>query len=121
MAVPKYNEMFNVLLQALHNLGGSASITEQEDKVASLLKLSEADLTEIHRGNRTKFSYRLAWTRNYLKRFGLLDNSSRGIWTLTPEGYKKTSVDKNEVRRLVIALDRKGKKEGDCKRSDTNL
>lgn len=106
MAVPKYDEMFNPLLQALRNLGGSASITEQEDEVASLLKLSEADLSEIHRGNRTKFSYRLAWARNYLKRFGLLDNSSRGVWTLTSDGHKKISVDKNEVKRFVIALDR---------------
>lgn len=46
-------------------LGGSASISEQEDKVAELLKLSDADIAEIHRGNRTKFSYRLAWARNF--------------------------------------------------------
>ena len=48
MAVPKYDEMFNPLLQALRNLGGSASIPEQEDEVALLLKLSEAELAEIH-------------------------------------------------------------------------
>ena len=48
MAVPKYDEMFNSLLRALRNLGGSASIPEQEDEVASLLKLSEEDLAEIH-------------------------------------------------------------------------
>ena len=101
MAVPKYDEMFNPLLQALRNLGGSASIPEQEDEVASLLKLSEADLAEIHRGNRTKFSYRLAWARNYLKRFGLLDNSSRGVWALTATGHDKTAVDKNEVAQIL--------------------
>ena len=82
LAVPKYDEMFSSLLQALRNLGSSASIHEQGDEVASLLKLSEADLAEIHKGNRTKFSYRLAWARNYLKRFGLLDNSSRGVTVL---------------------------------------
>lgn len=113
MAVPKYDEMFNPLLQALRNLGGSASIPEQEDEVASLLKLSEADLAEIHRGNRTKFSYRLAWARNYLKRFGLLDNSSRGVWALTATGHDKTVVDKNEVKRFVVALDRKEQRETD--------
>lgn len=113
MAVPKYDEMFNPLLQALRNLGGSASIPEQEDEVASLLKLSEADLAEIHRGNRTKFSYRLAWARNYLKRFGLLDNSSRGVWALTATGHDKTAVDKNEVKRFVVALDRKEQRETD--------
>lgn len=113
MAVPKYDEMFNPLLQALRNLGGSASITEQEDEVASLLKLSEAELAEIHKGNRTKFSYRLAWARNYLKRFGLLNNSTRGVWALTAAGHDVATVDKNEVKRVVIALDRKEERETD--------
>lgn len=113
MAVPKYDEMFNPLLQALRNLGGSASIPEQEDEVASLLKLSEADLADIHKGNRTKFSYRLAWARNYLKRFGLLNNSTRGVWALTATGHDVKAVDKNEVKRIVIALDRKEERETD--------
>lgn len=65
MAVPTYDRLFQPLLEALHLLGGSASISEQEDKVAELLKLSDADIAEIHRGNRTKFSYRLAWARNF--------------------------------------------------------
>jgi restriction system protein len=80
MAVPTFDELFNPLLEAIRELGGSASISEQEDKVAEILKLSDADVSEIHRGNRTKLSYRLAWTRNYLKRAGLLENSARGVW-----------------------------------------
>lgn len=40
MAVPKYDELFNPLISALRNLGGSASIQEQEVEVASLLNLS---------------------------------------------------------------------------------
>lgn len=111
MTVPKYDELFNPLLEALRNLGGSASIPEQEDEVASILKLSEKDLAEIHRGNRTKFSYRLAWARNYLKRFGLLENSTRGVWSLTVDGHKTNTVDKNEVKRFVIALNRKAHQE----------
>ena len=111
MAVPKYDELFNPLLDSLRALGGSASIQEQEDEVASLLKLSEKDLAEIHRGNRTKFSYRLAWARNYLKRYGLIDNSSRGVWALTAEGHKANKVDRVEIKRFVVALDRKEQKE----------
>lgn len=41
MPVPKYDALINPLLEALRNLGGSAAIQEQEDEVASLLKLSE--------------------------------------------------------------------------------
>lgn len=107
MPIPKYDDLYNPLLQALHKLGGSASVSEQEDTVASLLNLSEKDIAEIHRGNVTKLSYRLAWARNYLKRYGLLENSARGVWALTPEGGKRKSVDKEEVNRVVKALSKK--------------
>jgi len=110
MPVPKYDALINPLLEALRNLGGSAAIQEQEDEVASLLKLSETDLAEIQSGSRTKFSYRLAWARNYLKRYGALENSARGIWALTAQGQKIKKVDKEEVKRFVAALDRKERK-----------
>jgi len=110
MAVPKYDDLFNPLLKAMHNLGGSASISEQEDEVASILGLTEKEISEIHRGNRTKFGYRLAWARYYLKRYRLIDNSVRGVWALTAKGRKTTSVDKKEVNKVVKFLDIKTKK-----------
>lgn len=104
MPVPKYDDLYNPLLQAMHKLGGSASISEQEDTVASLLNLSERDIAEIHRGNVTKLSYRLAWARNYLKRYGLLENSSRGVWALTGEGSKYKSVSKKGIVRAKMFM-----------------
>ncbi len=106
MAIPKYDDLFEPLLQAMQQLGGSASIAEQEDTVASLLKLTDKEINEIHRGNRTKLSYRLAWARNYLKRFGILDNSARGVWSLTLEGAKRKNLDKEEVKHVVQKLDK---------------
>jgi len=38
MPVPPYDRLFNPTLEALHNLGGSASIEELTDEVARLLK-----------------------------------------------------------------------------------
>ncbi|GAT32478.1 restriction system protein [Terrimicrobium sacchariphilum] len=101
MAVPKYYELFNPLLQALRELGGSASIPEQEEAVARLLSLSEDDVNEIHRGNRTKFGYKLGWARTYLKRYGLLENSDRGVWALTEDGTSVDRVVPEEVVRMV--------------------
>lgn len=105
MPIPTYDGLFNPLLQALRDLGGSASVSEQEDAVAAILKLTEEEEAEIHRGNRTKLSYRLAWSRNYLKRFGLLENSARGVWALTAKGSSAQSVDPVEVNRAVKALE----------------
>lgn len=102
----KYDDLFNPTLTALHNLGGSGSVEEIEEQVTNILKLTDDQLNDIHRGNTTKLTYRLAWARNYLKRFGLLENSSRGVWALTEQGFKTKTVDKNSVKRKVVAEDR---------------
>lgn len=107
MAIPTYDDLFNPVIQALHDLGGSGSVSEIDDKVAEILKLTEKEVNEIHRGNRTKLSYRLAWSRNYLKRYGLLENSSRGVWALTAAGNHINTVKKEEVNRFVKSADRK--------------
>jgi len=115
MAIPTYDNLFNPVIEALKKLGGSGSVSEIEEKVAVLLKLTDEEVNEIHRGNRSKLSYRLAWSRNYLKRYGILENSSRGVWALTPLGTKTGKVDKDEVNKAVKLLDQalvKGKKDG---------
>lgn len=105
MPIPSYDRLFNPLLQALRELGGSGSISELEGAVATILNLTEEEEAEIHGGNRTRLSYRLAWARTYLKRFGLLENSTRGVWALTAKGSSVESVDPAEVNRAVKALD----------------
>lgn len=107
MSVPTYDNLYNPLIKALKQLGGSGSVSEIEEKVAEILKLSEKDINEIHRKNTTKFSYRLAWTRNYLKRYGILENSSRAVWSLTSKGKNTENVKKEEVNKVVKSLDHK--------------
>lgn len=106
MAIPKYDELFNPLLTSLHELGGSATVTEMENKAAEILNLTDKEISEIHRGNRTVLAYRLAWARNYLKRFGLIENSAIGVWSLTSKGNEVQVVDKQEVKRYVKKVDR---------------
>lgn len=97
----KFDDLFNPTLQALHNLGGSGSVDEVEDEVAKILNLTEDEVNALYKGTTTSFSYRLGWTRNYLKGFGLLENSSRGVWALTGAGLKTKEVNKTEVKRFV--------------------
>lgn len=107
MSLPAFDDLYNPLIKALKELGGSGSISEIEEKVAEALNLSEEDISEIHRNSTTKFSYRLAWTRNYLKNYGILENSSRAVWSLTPFGIQVESVEKAEVNRKVRSLNKK--------------
>ena len=114
----KFNDLFNPTLQALHSLGGSASVSEIEDSVVELLRLTEEQIGDIHRGTTTKLSYRLRWARNYLKHYGLLENSERGVWALTPKGLKSDKVDPRAVSRKVRELNKKKRLAKQLKSSD---
>jgi len=108
----KYDDLFNPTIQAIKKLGGSASVSEMEEEVAQILNLSEDAINEIHRESTTKLTYRLAWSRNYLKRYGILENSSRGVWALTEKGQKTEEVDQEKVKKYVVKKDKaeRGKK-----------
>ena len=45
-----------------------------------------------------------------VKRFGILENSSRGVWSLTTVGRNTTTVDPAKVKKFVLALDRQAEK-----------
>jgi len=107
MAVPKYDELFDPTLEALRDLGGSGTNEEIEEAVVKILGLSDGDASQIHSGSVTELGYRLAWSRNYLKRYGLLENSARSVWSLTKKGQETQHVDPKEVNRIVKALDKK--------------
>ena len=77
-----------------------------ENEVSEIMNLSEEAINEIHRESRTKLQYRLAWSRNYLKKYGVLENSKRGIWALTDKGQKIKRVDQIEVKRFVAEWDK---------------
>ncbi len=74
-------------LQAVAELGGSASISEIVETVIKREGFSDAQQAVLHNdGPETEIGYRLAWARTYLKGMGLLTNSSRGVWALTDNG-----------------------------------
>lgn len=102
----KYDDLFNPTLTALKNLGGSGSVSEIEEQVIGILKLTEDAINEIHRESTTKLTYRLAWARNYLKRYELIENSSRGVWALTENGQKTDKVDQEKVKKAVVKKDK---------------
>lgn len=110
--MPKYHELMNPLLGALHELGGSGSVEEIAQKVAELSNFSEELLNTPHnpeKSSQTEIEYRLAWARTYLKKYGILDNSDRGIWLIVPEKRNVKSVNPQEVVKTVRADHKKQK------------
>lgn len=90
------------LFQAIKGLGGSGTINEIDRKTIDILKLSD-DLLEFKHGNtdKTEVEYRLAWTRTYMKKVGLLENSARGIWALTLKGNEIQNIDPTSIVEQV--------------------
>lgn len=106
--IPTYDQLMTPVLKALKELGGSATIEELNEKVYEFSGLSDELLQIAHSENdsRTEMEYRLAWTRTYLKKFGLLVNSERGVWALSNPDIKPGAISSDEIVRAVRENDR---------------
>lgn len=89
-------------IQALQLLDGSGTTEEIYDKVAQLLNLPD-EVLEIPHGStsQSEVEYRLAWSRTYLKKYGLLQNSERGVWSLTSTSINLDDLDAKEIVKTV--------------------
>jgi len=110
MPVPSFHTFFVPIVHALRASGGSATIEEMEEAVATATHLSEQERSQLHGdGPRTEFSYRLAWARTYLKKGGALENSERGVWRLTPAGSEMSDAQINEIKYQVQQQNREAR------------
>lgn len=100
--------MMLVVIEALKALGGSASIQELDERVVELEGISEEEQSlMMPNGQYRRLNYYLSWARTYLKRGNALENSSRGVWALTDEGEKITTiVQTREIQKQVNAEER---------------
>lgn len=81
----------------------SASITERVEQIIEDLQPPQGVIEQPPPGkvNQTELEYRLAWARTYLKKYGLITNSTRGVRAPTPEGVAAEEVDPRVVVRFV--------------------
>jgi restriction system protein len=87
--IPSVSQLYWPTIRALRDLGGSGTVREIVEKVIELEGFSEEQQAVPHtQGTRTRLEYRLAWARTHLKMAGLLENSERGVWSLTEEGRR---------------------------------
>ncbi|MFN9536997.1 MAG: winged helix-turn-helix domain-containing protein, partial [Pseudanabaena sp.] len=86
----------------LKNLGGSGSIEEITNEILRILNLSDEVLNVLH-GNtsQSELEYRSSWSRTYLKKYGLIENSARGVWSLTSTSINLDDIDPKEIVRVV--------------------
>ncbi|MCS7469119.1 restriction endonuclease [Stieleria sp. ICT_E10.1] len=116
MEIPPYDQLMLPLFKALKDLGGSASIAEIDEYVGEHSGLPTELLDLPHnaeKSNQTEFQYRLAWARTYLKKAGLIDNSSRGVWVIASEKRDVQTFDPAEIVRKVRELHKQERSERD--------
>ena len=87
MAIPKYNELYRLVLLSLQD-GGTHSMKEVRDFIISTLHLTEQDLAETLPSNpkSSVFSGRVGWAKTYLLKARMIDSPQRGHIVITPSG-----------------------------------
>ena len=89
------------ILDALRELGGSGKPREVCDLIAENRGLSDKKLEETLKSGQTRYYNQVHWARQYLVWESLLDGSTRGVWSLTPSGYK-TTLDAPAAHKLFL-------------------
>lgn len=115
--LPTFDQLLVPTLEALKELGGSGTIEEINEKVYEIAKITEEILQITHDDNglQSEVDYRLAWSRTYLKKFDLIDNSSRGVWALTDSDININQLDKDVIVKTVRDQHRESKPKTDNK------
>ena len=112
---PDYSLLIEPTWLALLRLGGSGTNNEIDAEIIKQLDLPDEVIDEPHKetGNETELAYRAKGARTYLKKYGLIENSARGVWTITPQYQKQgkqVKIDKNEIIRAVHQQDYQNRK-----------
>jgi restriction system protein len=104
---PAFVQWFGPLLDALRELGGSATAKEAVDAVARICNVSQAQRDEVTNSGMERFSNQVYWARQYLVWTGLIENGRRGIWALTAEGWQ-AHLDAGRALELFVQVRQRG-------------
>lgn len=125
--VPTRLDLMWPTLKIVEEAGGSAMIEEilaklEEQRFLDHLGVSSESFNILHgSGPQTEIAYQAAWARTFLKYINALENSQRGVWSITRIGRELQT--ENELRKLVRdELDerfKKNKKSKDLRDEET--
>lgn len=117
--VPKFHELMWPTIKAIKELGGSAGNSEIVDKIVEDEKIPESIQNIPHtKGPLSRVEYNLAWARSYLKKAGAINNSERGVWSLTELGSR---IKADDIKGLVSKVRQMSATEKKKKLPDSDL
>jgi restriction system protein len=101
---PKFVSYFWPVVEALKKLGGSARPAEVREEIAAKLGISDAAQEETLQSGFPRFDNQVAWARFYLVKAGIIDSSSRGVWTLTEKARALTRLSHEEALEMFKSV-----------------
>lgn len=96
-----FTKWFGPTLEALRKLGGSGRPREVTEQIAKDLNLPDTLLEETLKSGISRFANQVQWARQYMVCEGLIDDSVRGVWALTPLGAK-THLSEEQSKNISI-------------------
>jgi restriction system protein len=107
ITIPQYHELMWPVLTALKELGGSATVQEMYEQVVKDEGFSEDQQQVLTKDKRmSEIQYRLHWARTHLRAIGAIENSARGVWTITEHGKTLSPEVMHEQVKAWRAADR---------------
>ena len=102
--IPRYNKLIMPTFVALKELGGSGTNDEILNQVIKDLNIPDevADITHMGKVNQSELSYQLAWARTYLSKYGVIHNSARSVWSITPDFVGIEVLDEKEIVSAIV-------------------
>lgn len=109
---PTYTELIIPTYEVIKEMGNSATNNEIYTKIIEKLNLSDKIVDEPHGENSNigELSYQLAWARTYLKNYGVISNSKRGVWSIMPQFIGNVQLNRTEVVAYTALKKHKSKK-----------
>lgn len=101
------SRLFQPVLDAIRELGGSARPSEVKEWILKHIDLPQDYVESVHtHSGESRFGNDVDWPRFYLVRAGYLDASKRGVWSLSELGRDKT-IDRPEAARIIRSVDQR--------------
>ena len=114
MKGPKFLVYVKPVLEALQANGGAGNSSSIIEQVIENLGITDEQLDETTSNGQSRIRNQIQWSRFYLFKAGLIDNSERGIWRLTKDGLEANLSD-NDVYKLFKGVQDKVKKDKESK------
>ena len=106
--IPTRLDLMYPTLVAVRDMGGSATKSELLEKVPEIAGVTDEQLAvlfpEGSRQGESKVLYLIPWACTHLKIIGALDNSQRGVWSITRKGLDY--LEKDRVEEALKSADK---------------